>query len=84
MKNFFSLQGKFNIFLALGSLLVILSFFYNKYPINLVGLFIAFIPEGKTSIDIYRKSGKITTFLVLEAILFLTTLYIIISTLLGI
>lgn len=84
MKNFFSFEGRFNIFFVVGALFVICSFFYKEYPINLVGLMILFIPETKTAIELYKKNGKISTFLVLEAILLLTTIYIVISTLLGI
>ena len=84
MKNFFSFQGRFNIFFVVGALFVVSSFFYTEYPINLIGLMILFIPETKTAIELYKQNGKISVFLVLETILLLTTIYIIISTLLGI
>lgn len=84
MKNFFSSEGKVNIFLVIGLILIIAGFFYTKYPINLIGLLIAFIPETKNAIKYYKETGKINSYLIAEVLLFITTLYIIISTILGI
>ncbi len=84
MENFFSTKGKFNIFLVVGIILIISGFFYRKYPIDLVGLLIAFIPETKNSIKHYKETGKINTYLMAEIFIFIVTLYIFISTMLGI
>ncbi|WP_195930808.1 MULTISPECIES: hypothetical protein [unclassified Clostridium] len=84
MKKFFSSEGKFNIFFVVGLILIISGFFYTKYPISLIGLLIAFIPETKNTINHYKETGKISSYLVVEVLLFITTLYIIISTMLGI
>ncbi|MGL4912898.1 MAG: hypothetical protein ACRC3Y_10780 [Romboutsia sp.] len=84
MKRFFSSEGKFNIFLVIGLVLIIAGFFYTKYPIDLIGLLIAFIPETKKSIRLYKKTGKINSYLVVEVLLFITTLSIIVYTILEI
>ncbi|MBQ8997684.1 MAG: hypothetical protein IJ086_03190 [Clostridium sp.] len=84
MEKFFSSEGKFNIFFIIGLILIIASFFYTKYPISLIGLLIAFIPETKNAIKYYKETGKINSYLVVEIVLFITTLYIMISAMLGI
>ena len=78
LKKFFSSEGKFNIFF------VIAGFFYTKYPISLIGLLIAFIPETKNSVKYYKETRKINSYLIVEIVVFITILYIIISTMLGI
>ena len=57
---------------------------YTKYTISLIGLLIAFIPEKKNSVKHYKETRKINSYLIVEIVVFITTLYIIISTMLGI
>mgnify|MGYP007029264514 CR=1 FL=1 len=59
-------------------------FFYNKYPIALIGLLIGSIPETKNEINNYKETGKLSVYLVVQGFVFITTIYIIISTMLGI
>ena len=84
MKKFFSGGGKFNIFFVIGVILIISYFFYTKYPIALIGLLIANIPETKNAINDYKETGKLSLYLVVQGFVFITTIYIIISTMLGI
>lgn len=84
LKKFFSSEGKFNIFFVIGLILIISGFFYTKYPISLIGLLIAFIPETKNSVKHYKETRRINSYLIVEIVVFITTLYIIISTMLGI
>lgn len=84
MKKFFSGESKFNIFFVIGLALIISDFFYSKYPIGLVGLLIANIPETKNAINNYKEIGKLSFYLVVQGFVFITTIYIIISTMLGI
>lgn len=84
MKKFFSGRGKFNIFFVIGVILIISDFFYTKYPIALIGLLIANIPETKNAINDYKETGNLSLYLVVQGFVFITTIYIIISTMLGI
>ena len=84
MENFFSSNGKFNIFFVIGLILIISDFFYSKYPIVLIGLLIGSIPETKNAINNYKETGKLSFYLAVQGFVFITTIYIIISTLLGI
>ena len=84
MKKFFSGESKFNIFFVVGLILIISDFFYNKYPIALIGLLIGSIPETKNAINDYKESSKLSVYLAVQGFVFITTIYIIISTMLGI
>ena len=84
MKKFFSGESKFNIFFLIGVIFVIAEFFYNKYPIALIGLLIGSIPETKNAINDYKETGKLSLYLAVQGFVFITTIYIIISTMLGI
>lgn len=84
MKNFFSFNSKSNVFSFVGLCLIILSFFYTQIPLQLIGLLIAFIPETRNAIISYKETGKLSSYLFAEILLFVVTLYIIISDLLGI
>lgn len=84
MKKFFSGESKFNIFFVVGLILIISDFFYNKYPIALIGLLIGSIPETKNAINDYKETGKLSVYLAVHGFVFITTIYIIISTMLGI
>ena len=84
MKKFFSGESKFNIFFVIGLILIISDFFYNKYPIALIGLLIGSIPETKNAINDYKETGKLSLYLAVQGFVFITTIYIIISTMLGI
>ena len=84
MKKFFSGESKFNIFFVIGLILIISDFFYNKYPIALIGLLIGSIPETKNAINDYKESSKLSVYLAVQGFVFITTIYIIISTMLGI
>ena len=84
MKKFFSGESKFNIFFVIGLILIISDFFYNKYPIALIGLLIGSIPETKNEINNYKETGKLSVYLAVQGFVFITTIYIIISNMLGI
>lgn len=84
MKKFFSGESKINIFFLIGLILIISDFFYTKYPIALIGLLIASIPETKNAINDYKETGKLSFYLVVQGVVCITTIYIIISTMLGI
>ena len=84
MRKFFSCENKFNIFFVIGLILIISDFFYNKYPIALIGLLIGSIPETKNAINDYKETGKLNLYLAMQGFVFITTIYIIISTMLGI
>ena len=84
MKNFFSFNAKFNVFYFVGLCFIFLDIFYTKFPLNLIGLLIAFIPETRNAIISYKETGKIGAYLLLEIALFIVTLYLVASELLGI
>ena len=84
LKEFFSGESKFNIFFVVGLILIISDFFYNKYPIALIGLLIGSIPETKNAINDYKESSMLSVYLAVQGFVFITTIYIIISTMLGI
>lgn len=84
MKKFFSGESKFNIFFLIGVIFIIAGFFYTKYPISLIGLLITCIPETKNSIKDYKETGELSFYLVVQGFVLITTIYIIISTMLGI
>ncbi|MEG1286364.1 MAG: hypothetical protein RRZ84_08990 [Romboutsia sp.] len=84
MKKCFSCKGKFNIFLLIGAIFIIVGFFYTEYPVSLIGLLITCIPETKNEINNYKETGKINFYLIMQTVVFLTTIYIIISSMLGI
>ena len=84
LKKFFSYEDRFNIFSVIGLILIIAGFFYTKYPIYLIGFLIAFIPETKKSINSYKETNKISFYLISQIIVFITTIFIIITTILGI
>lgn len=84
MEKFFSNESKFNIFFVIGGILIISDFFYIKYPLALIGLLIVYIPETKNAIKDYKETGKLSFYLVVQGFVFITTIYIIISTMLGI
>lgn len=84
MGKFFSSDGKFNIFFVIGLILIISDFFYSKYPIALIGLLIGSIPETKNAINDYKETGRLSVYLAVQGFVFITTIYIIISTMLGI
>ena len=84
MKKFFWGESKFNIFFVIGLILIISDFFYNNYPIALIGLLIGSIPETKNEINNYKETGKLSVYLFVQGFVFITTIYIIISTMLGI
>lgn len=84
MEKFFSTKGRFNIFFVIGMILIISEFFYTKYPIALIGLLIVCIPETKEAIKVYKETGKLSIYLVVQGFVFITTVYIIVSTMLGI
>ena len=84
MGKFFSSDSKFNIFFVIGLILIISDFFYSKYPIALIGLLIGSIPETKNAINNYKDTGRLSVYLAVQGFVFITTIYIIISTMLGI
>ncbi|MGL4914086.1 MAG: hypothetical protein ACRC3Y_16815 [Romboutsia sp.] len=84
MKKFFSGESKFNIFLLIGVIFIIAGFSYTKYPISLIGLLITCIPETKNEISCFKETRKINLYLIMQIIVSIITLYIIISTMLGI
>ena len=84
LKKFFSCEGKFNIFYSIGLILIILNFFYRSYLVGPIGLSIGYVPEAKNGINHYKKTGKIKSSLIGAIVIFIITVYIIISTMLGI
>ncbi len=63
---------------------MISDFFYNKYPTALIGLIICCIPETKNEINNYKETGKLSLYLTVQGFIFITSIYIIISNMLGI
>ena len=71
-------------FFLIGVIFIIAEIFYNKYPIALIGLLIGSIPETKNAINNYKETGKLSLYLAVQGFVFITTIYIIIFTMLGI